>query len=305
MQSPETYPAAVHRPICLRKRCLVALAALCLALAVSGCSLRVSYPYMDWWLSWKVGNYISLNREQQQHLQSTLDQFQRWHQHTQLPAYARELDALQTQLQKPGLTPGQLQNYRKQSEKHWLASLDYALPDVTKMFMTVSDAQWQQFTQAVIEKTGKDTQPYLEGTAQEQHKRRQRQLEKGAKSWLGNVSPQQRQLIRQWSTEMHNLAAVRRLEQQRWVEHVDQLYRQRQTLATADLQSRLRHLMAEETSFWLPEHARLLEENRQRTLQLLCDLHASLSDNQRRHMLQRLSEVQHDLLYLYRKTLPA
>lgn len=304
MPLPDTnhLPATGRTPTIPRRHAGLLLV-LCLTTVLHGCSLRVSYPYMDWWLSWKVRDYISLSHDQQQHLQLTLDQFQRWHQHTQLPAYARELAVLQKRLQQPGLTPAQLQNYREESEKHWLASLDYVLPDVAAMFMTVNDDQWQQFTRAVIAKTAEDTQPYLDITAPERIERRQRQLEKGAKSWLGRLSPAQRQLIHQWSADMHDLADIRRLEQQRWVEQADQLYGERQQVTTAELQTRLRRLMAEESSFWLPEHRRLLEDNRRRTLQLLSELHASLSDKQSQRLQQRLSDLQQDLLYLYRKTL--
>lgn len=304
MPLPDTHPAPIsNHPVRCRRPVPLLLIAVSVTLLLNGCSLRVSYPYLDWWVNWKVRDYISLDRQQQQHLNSTLDQFQRWHQHTQLPAYASELEALQARLQQPGLTPALLKSYGKQSEQYWLASLDYVLPEVTAMFMTVSDTQWQQFTQAVLAKTDKDTRPYLEGSRDQQLRLRQRQLAKGAKSWLGGLSPEQRQLIQQWSAEMHNLAIIRRLEQQRWVEQADQLYRLRQTLTTADVQAQLRRLMAEENSFWLPEHLSLLEENRHRTLQLLCDLHASMSEAQRARLLQRLTDMHQDLLYLYHKTL--
>lgn len=285
-----------------RRRALL-LALLSVTLLVGGCSLRVTYPYLDWWLSWKLRDYITLDRDQQQHLRSTLSQFHRWHQHTQLPAYVSELEALHQRLQQPGLTPQELQAFGKQSEKHWLASVDYVLPDVAAMFMTVTEQQWQEFTQSVIAKTDEDVQPYLEASRDKRIKMRQKYMEKSVKSWLGRLSPNQRQMIHQWSAEMNDMGAIRQLEQQRWVDEADKLYRQRGELTRAEVQSGLRRLMSEEATAWMPENFERLEQNRLRTLQLLCDLHTSLSDRQRQRLLQRLSDTRQDLLFLYRKTL--
>lgn len=102
---------------------------------------------------------------------------------------------------------------------------------------------------------------------------------------------------------MTDLAVIRRLEQQRWIEQANQLYQQRHTLSEAAVQAQLRRLMAEESSFWLPEHQRLREDNRQRSRQLVCELHASLSDKQKQHLLRRLHDLHRDLDFLFQKTL--
>jgi hypothetical protein len=288
-----------------RRLCTLRLALLlCVLVGLAGCSLRVSYPFMDWWLGWKVRDYISLDQTQQQRLESTLTQFQRWHQHTQLPLYAADLLALHKRLQQPQvLTPAELQTYSQQSEAHWLTSLDYVLPEVRAMFMTISPVQWQEFTQAVLERSEEELEPFLESTPEKASKLRQQRLEKSAKTWIGPLSEEQQHLIVDWSEAMTDLAVIRRLEQQRWIEQANQLYQQRHTLSEAAVQAQLRRLMAEESSFWLPEHQRLREDNRQRSRQLVCELHASLSDKQKRHLLRRLHDIHRDLVFLFQKTL--
>ncbi|WP_439136455.1 DUF6279 family lipoprotein [Pseudomaricurvus sp.] len=286
-------------PALLRRLTLIG----CLCLGLISCSLRVTYPFMDWWLGWKVDDFVSLNSQQENQLEKTLDQFHRWHQHTQLPLYARELAAFKQQLQQPDITPEQLRTFGEQAHAHWLASLDYAMPEIQSLFMSLSASQWQEFTEAITEKTEEDTEPYVESTPEERIELRQERLEKGMDDWIGRQTDAQEEMVLTWSQNLNYLSEISREEQQRWIDSATLLYQQRHTLSQNDLRTQLRTLIAEETALWSPGHRKLLEENRERSLRLFADLHASLSDKQKKRLLNRLTDIEDDLNYLYQKTL--
>lgn len=258
---------------------------------------------MDWWLSWKVDDYVSLNKQQADQLEKTLNQFHLWHQHTQLPLYAQEVQLFKTQLQQPNLSPETLKAFGEQTHSHWLASLDYALPKIQSLFMSLTEEQWRELTQAMTEHTEEETEPYIESTQEERIELRQERFEEGMDNWIGRPTETQEQLVLAWSRDLNYLSEISREEQQRWIEKASQLFQQRHSLSAEEIRPQLRQLIAEETAFWTPEHRQLLEENRKRTLLLFSNLHASLSDKQRKRLFKRLADIEEDLDYLYQKTL--
>ncbi|MBU3070957.1 hypothetical protein KOI40_14125 [Aestuariicella sp. G3-2] len=275
----------------------------CLSMFLLSCSLRVTYPFMDWWLGWRIDDFVTLDKQQDRQLNSTLDQFHLWHQHTQLPLYAQELQAFKSQLQQPVITPEQLRAFGEEAHAHWLASLDYALPEIHSLFMSLSESQWQEFTQAMIEHTKEETEPYIERSPEERFELRQERLEEAMDDWIGRQTDTQKDLIEAWSRDLNYLSEISRKEQQRWIEAANRLFQQRRSLSEQEVKAQLRQLIAEETALWTPEHQLLLEENRQRSLQLFSDLHASLTEKQKRRLFKRVTNIEDDLDYLYQKTL--
>lgn len=274
-----------------------------LSMLLLSCSLRVTYPFMDWWLGWKVDDFVTLDKQQDKQLNNTLEQFHLWHQHTQLPLYASELQTFKSQLEQPDITTEQLRAFGEEAHAHWLASLDYALPEIQSLFMTLSDSQWQEFTQAMTEHTEEETEPYIERSPEERIELRQERLKDAMDDWIGRQTDTQKELVDAWSRDLNYLSEISRKEQQRWINAANQLFQQRQSLSEQDVKTQLRQLIAEETSLWKPENQQLLEENRQRSLQLFADLHASLTEKQKRRLFKRLTNIEEDLDYLYQKTL--
>lgn len=272
-----------------------------LTLTLTNCSLRVSYPFMDWWLGWQVKDYISLSPSQDDQLETVLDRFHLWHQHTQLITYANTMDELESELQHPSIEPEILAVYGARASELWLASLDYLLPDVQRLFLSISEAQWSEFKHNLTEHIEEEAEPVLDKTPEERLQRRTKRFEKAAKKWIGRLDPQQKQWVREWGQSLHFLTEVDIQEKRLWMNKADQLFQNRFNLSEEQLQQQLNDLIAGDASRWTPGNQQLLEENRHQTMILMSKLHASLSDKQRKRLFEKLSSYRNDLIYLFEK----
>ncbi|MGH1370552.1 MAG: DUF6279 family lipoprotein [Cellvibrionaceae bacterium] len=274
------------------------LALLCLSLG--GCSLKVTYPFMDWWLSWTVRDYVSLDRTQRQQLESRLDQFHHWHQQTQLPQYARFVEQLSEDIEQP-VSTDQLHQITSELQQHWLNSLDYLIDDIDQLFVSLDQHQWQNFLGKLEETQSEYSQPFLSKNIAERQKLRQKRFIKGAKRWIGKLTPSQKELVIQWSHELKPMAELSMQRQADWSVSATELFQQRHKMKTPERQRRLRKLIINDSESWPLEAQQSLAHNQQVSYQLLIDLHQMLNMKQQKRIQDKLKNYHADFHYLASK----
>ena len=78
---------------------LIALLLPLLAVLLSACTMvKLAYNQLDTLLYWRLDAYVAFTREQTPRVHASLAQFQQWHRHTQLPAYADLLQRIRPRL---------------------------------------------------------------------------------------------------------------------------------------------------------------------------------------------------------------
>ncbi len=274
---------------------LWALLILCTCLA--GCSLKVTYPFMDWWLSWTVRDYISLDRDQRKQLESQLDQFHQWHQQTQLPHYSSFVETLTQTIEQP-LNPQKLVDISDEVQKHWLNSIDYLLPDIDQLFMSLSDEQWTDFVENLDETQAQYAAPFLTDDKQALYKLRQKRFTKSSKRWIGKLTEDQRALVNDWSEDLHPLANLNLERQKIWNNAANELFERRHQIEAPRRQQELRQLIVNESNNWPKEIQDKVAHNQQRTYQLLLALHQSLTPKQLKKAQKKLLSYHADFQYL-------
>ncbi len=272
-----------------------------LLLLLAGCSLRVTYPVMDWWIKWQIQDYVSFNPEQKQHLKNSLQRFHQWHQDTQLSAYARQLEDLKSLLAQDQVTEQQMTAMQEQAQQHWQVSLDYLLPDIQTLFLSLSDQQWGEFQDNLIKKEAEKTAKMRKASGEKRYRLRRESMEDRLEDWFGRLTSEQENLLRHWSEQLNPLAEISLQEQRHWLQLADELFQQRFDLPPEQQQQAIRKLITDETRFWSEPHLQLLKENRQLNRRLLSQLHDSLTERQRERLTNKLSSFQKDLEYLARR----
>lgn len=279
------------------------LSLILLVLVMAGCSLRMTYPFMDWWLSWAVRDYVNLNRDQRREMEAQLDQFHQWHQREQLPLYSAFVDQLATQVQSP-IDKQLLEDTTHQIQNHWLASLDQLLPHIDQLFVSLSDQQWQEFLQSLEKKQQEYADPFINSSEAERLKLRQKRFTKGAKRWIGNLSEEQKVQVEAWSHALIPMAEANIEHQKMWSKRASEVFQQRHDMDEDSRRQSLRKLIVNNLDDWAPEAQKNILHNRQLTYQLMIDLHQSLTPKQQTRLQKQLLGYQQDFEYLVAQVQP-
>ena len=279
------------------------LSLILVMLVMAGCSLRMTYPFMDWWLSWAVRDYVNLNRDQRQQMEAHLDHFHQWHQREQLPLYSAFVSELATDVQS-SIDKQLLEDTTQQIQKHWLASLDQLLPHIDQLFVSLSDEQWQEFLQNLEKKQREYADPFINSSDEKRLKLRQKRFTKGAKRWIGNLSQEQKLQVEAWSHALIPMAEANIEHQQVWSKRASEVFQQRHDMEEGLRRQSLRKLIVNNLEDWTPEAQKNILHNRQLTYQLLIDLHQSLTPKQQRRLQKQLLGYQQDFEYLVAQVQP-
>jgi hypothetical protein len=125
------------------KRVIIGCLALCVALALGGCSaVRLSYnngAQLAWW--W-LDDYVDFSREQTPAARLAVDRWFEWHRASQLAGYAEVLVAAQAQMGEP-LTPALACRWWDRLREAVEPALDRGLVDFAELVPGLREPQWR------------------------------------------------------------------------------------------------------------------------------------------------------------------
>ncbi|GAB1142271.1 DUF6279 family lipoprotein [Shewanella algae] len=272
------------------KRIVIALALL---IALSACSTKVSYYFLDWAIEWQLEDYVTLDRQQEQAFDAILDPFLVWHRSQELPRYSAQLKTLQTELADGTLTPQSWRHHVDMARDHWFRLFAQVFDDLLPLIASLSDKQVAQ----VIAKLEADEQElvdeYKDKNQEQLIKDADERLEELFADWLGRLSDQQKALIHE-----HNSRRLATLDM--WLEYRHEWLRQfkQALLQRSDsdlLAQRLRLLMTSPDELKSDVHKQKLAQNTENFGMLLLQLHQSLSERQQKHFKRKLGNLIDDL----------
>jgi len=267
---------------------------LCLQL-LSGCGLKFYYNRLDWFIPWHVESYMSLSDEQQQLLEQSLDQHLRWHRTTQLPTYAHWLQTLSADWQN-GLDMAELNTHQAILEGYWRALVQQIAPDTAQLLALASDRQITNLFTNLEEKNQEYYDEYAALPPQQLRRKYAQFAIKQFKRWLDRITPEQRQLITQWSERMELTAADRLRYRRQWQTSLGELLKQRQD--SASFEAALNQFF-QSSGFERPAYYQVkLENNRAAFKALILAIDATLTPQQKRYLMQRLASFAEDFQQL-------
>ena len=265
---------------------------LVLCILLAGCSAtRLVYNQLDWVTVWYLNGHFSLDDVQEDQLREAVNRNLEWHRRTQLPQYAefcRELDR-----DAGGVITEETLELRYQRVVALGDDLlRHALPDVSAFFLTLSDEQVDEFIASLKDDNQELWDEYAGETPEERLERREQAAFKGFKRVIGRLTDEQKQLIRSYMVNMHDVSEYWIESRRRWQLDFRDLVRERP--AEPAFTDRLTELMLDPNQTDDAGYRQKVDENKQNFIAMTAALSGTLTEKQRKRVSKRLTNFARD-----------
>jgi len=197
------------------KRRASALVLLLAVAILAGCSgVRMAYDNIDTFIRWRMLQFLDVHGEQADELDERIASFLRWHRANALPKYARDVDEAARRL-SDGLSRDDLLWGYDASIAHARESLRAAVEQVAPLLDRLTPEQLQHMEQRIAEENRKFAREHLRGSEPERRAERARRIVERMEDWVGALSKEQVERVRQFSARAPLLDEMRDRENKR------------------------------------------------------------------------------------------
>ncbi len=270
-------------------RVRLVFACLLLVLSIGGCGLRFAYTQLDWLLPWYLRDYVTLDAGQRAILDARLAARLDWHCRIHLPEYASWLRRAEARLGAGPVSAGELEVHAAQAERFWNELMAEIAPDARSILAGLGDDQIAELAGRLEARLDESRAEFLEGSAQALRAKRIGRMEDRLQRWFGRLTPEQRQLVGDWSDAI--APSTRRWLDSRahWQGRLLEALRQRSDPVVFG--ARIDELLMAPQHLWSPDYRRQVERNRARTLALLADIHRRATPTQRARLVEEVGDL--------------
>jgi hypothetical protein len=262
---------------------------LAVVLLCTGCASGFFYNRLDTLASWYFEDLVSLTDDQRHELRDWLEHTLNWHRHSELHGYAQFVRDISEEV----ATPGNRASYEKQRERFdGLVEklVDKTTPEAARLLLSLSMPQTDEMLASLAEKSRKRKEKNIKLVANDKWQDEQEEdIVTQFKRWTGSVSERQKQIVAQGVAQLEPTYLDWAASQEQWRSAL------RTALAgnhaEAATQQRVQSLLGEPQRQWTQGYAQKIARNRDRYLNMLASLDASLSPAQRTHLRDELRKL--------------
>ena len=262
------------------------LAVLIISVSVSGCTVKLTYNFLDWVLYWELKDYVKFTRDQRLLVKDEISQLIDWHRSDELPQYADQLEKLSKQL-KSGITVEQLEESYNYLRGSWQRIVIKTLPAAVDIISNLNDQQVNDFLEMLIEKEGDDAKKIEKGTHVRTVKKREAYVSKKIVEVIGPLNEVQKALIAQWAQHMKPTKEFSLAQAIQWRTKMQTVLAERHD--EQQLQKNLMVLFANPDQLRSASYRRVIDKNKHLVMQLLLDLNQTLTHQQRSKLVKKLN----------------
>ncbi len=262
-------------------------------LSISACSgTSFVYNRLDFLLPWYVDDYVELNQAQKVYLDELLVPFLIWHRTRELPTYVAILESIENSLNQP-LTPAAVAAIFTEFETAWFRLEGEALNWLLQLGTRLSDQQIAGFLEEMSERQQEYEKEYLVRTDEEFYQDSYDDLLDSAQDYLGDLSEKQLELLRDASRHLQRSDRAWLQGRAEWLTQLAVLLQRK-----PGWQERVKAQVAARNDNIPPEHQRIYAHNMGIIYETLAQLLNGRSDQQDRHLRDKLSELKKDIAAL-------
>jgi dsDNA-binding SOS-regulon protein len=269
---------------------LKALAVVVVLSLTAACSSNFVYSRLDTLAGWYLGSLVSLDENQQQQLEQWLAQTLDWHRQSELKRYADFLRDLSQQVMQRG-TPTSYDQTQQRFEGFWQELIAKTAPEAASLLQGLSPAQVDELISNMDEKARERAEDE-ESDPDEWRRDQVKGLTKFLKRWTGGVSDEQKTLIATTAGQLEPSQRDWLASQQAWQRALQNTL---SAPASTERTARIEQLLAKANNEWTQEYVDKSQRNRQRYMDLISSLDATLSSQQREHLRAELLKVARQL----------
>ena len=264
---------------------------------LSGCTFKLVYNSLDFWIDYYLSDYLDLDSQQQDALEQGLESALLQHRQQQLVVFHKLISALQTDLKKP-LTVEQITNYHQRFTQAGEASALVFVSPIINVVKTMSKSQVAASIQTIEKEMAERLEERLSKSPQQRLEDRYDELEDKAQEWIGRLTKQQKQLILnlaqlqlQQSTMFQNIAT----------DNFSQLKTMLKQRNNANFASSIEQQVKNILSLKNADYQVQLDEYLTQRFVIMKQLSESLSPQQLRHLQGELTSLRKDIATLIQK----
>ncbi|KAF1030609.1 MAG: hypothetical protein GAK37_01227 [Pseudomonas sp.] len=242
-------------------------------------------------IPWTLSDYLSMSAGQKSWFNDRLKEHLAWHCTTQLPGYLVWLDRLQQMVDTNEVTDAALQARTAEAKQAIAESARAIAPSAVELLRGLDDQQVQDMQQAFAKDLRKRQDEYLKPPLEQQIKERAERMNKRLDAWLGPLSVSQQHRVAAWSAALGE-------QNQQWIGNRARW--QAQFIAavkarnSADFAQKIEQLLVERESLWTPEYQQAYARTETAARQLIVDLMAESTLQQRQKLTQKIDKVRSD-----------
>jgi hypothetical protein len=273
------------------------LAVVGVAWALAACTaIKLGYENLPWVLGWQADSYLDLDGAQEDLLSRKVEEAQRWHRKTQLPAYMALVKRVEDRVQAGPFDVAQIADWQRQGLALWPPIAEHLAPAVAEIGLTLRPEQLAHLKRSFAKANDKYNAEHRQKDPQARLEARVKRMTERAETFLGKLSDAQRERLRATARAVDGQDDARfqqRLARQAAVlAQLTSLSTERPSLeqATGQVRATLAGLFAPATLTPSVESD-----------QLWVDLVASASPEQRQRMVTRLAQYRDDFSVLARR----
>lgn len=264
---------------------------LSLVLIISGCTVRVAYNYMDWYLAWKVDDFVELNDEQEVLFDKAIDDFKRWHKSTELPKYKVMLEKLELAVEQK--QSSDLAELMQSSSQIWKRSAEYIAPSLIILIESLTPDQKQQLIDNIAKQQSETHTEWQKEKTQSQEEQIAQALE-NMEERLGELSSEQQQRFRNNWLNMTSTMEMRIKSRQVWLAKFKQAILQPESVD----QITLFNLFTDISSSRSANHMAVSNANQTKYREFIAKELTYLTEPQKQKVLATIRDYIADVTYL-------
>lgn len=279
-------------------RLVIALAIA--ALVVAACSFTrlaymnapLAYDNATPVLAWMAGDYVDLSGSQKAWVREHLARAMAWHRARELPEYRRFLEYLAVRAEGT-ITAADARAVHRSVRAYYHRALDHIAPDIADLLLQLDDEQIAQLEQKFAKDNRKFVKESIRDSPEERRERDAKRYLEHLEEWLGELTDAQRDLV------FERVAAFGEFPEDQLA---DRRYRQSAIVAIAREKpprdkaiEEVRRVLVQTDSWRRAEYREKVRARDEKLFQLVADLGATLTPEQRAALRQRIRGFTRDV----------
>lgn len=263
------------------------LAVMIFLILIAGCTANLGYKFADTLVEWKIKDYVDLTSEQEELLAEKVDEMHLWHAQTQLPLYRSELKNLRDKVDKQTLSKKDISDFKNRLWTFWDNVLVRTEAEAD-LLAILSVKQRQQLIRRLEEAQEERYQRFQDDQEENPILRRLdriSEVEEDLEDIIGSLTKEQDKLLRSWVADSPQLREQWLSYRSNWLSEFEKAL-----LKQPVDENRLSALILDPQQLRSEELQEKADENSQLRKEFLWDMYRSLTDEQRKKVIEKADE---------------
>ena len=263
---------------------------------LGGCTSKLVYNNLDWWVYWYLDDYIELNDVQEARFDEHLNTWLRWHKTSELRRYKEQLELLKHQIVTDTLNYNAISEHFTTGLGHWERVKLTVSPTLAEMAQTLSSEQVVSLFAKLEQDNQEERQKradYLAKSIDEQREERIASLTDNIESRIGKLTSEQRQIIATYSEQFISTRDYWIAYQQAILNAARRLFATRNT--NEHFVEDLTALLSNPEQYRSDDYLRKSEENKKVMMTLMSEIASTLTEKQRKYVIKKIDNLIDDI----------